>query len=418
VSELLRASPTMSFAFATICALAVPFLVYARIVAYTVGPGAKRFVLLTPVLVVNVAAPLFLIDQEKEVFAAAIAIANFGWWTNFKIIALACGRGQLVSGTGKTRLTTPSFLALAALPVKFATVPDPYRANAPDTSRTDTRSKSKRITDDSRNARKTGHTAFESAAGVLCKLVLLAGCMALLPALAAAESQIFLKSNTVRNFVLSFTLYFALGALFDAGSVVGLLLFKTQTSLHFDLPFLSHSFSNFWAKRWNLVAGRSLIDAVYLPILEGRWVREEPRGNLRSTRGVTKISSRKSQEQDSPTRRLLGTHACFAMSGLMHEYVFWALRVDRIDGIEMWPGWFTFFAVQAPLVCLEYLLAKKTERVAIPVSPTLFRITQTVTFLVAQLWLANIFFFPPLTRNGLDQRMIEDIRRLLGFQQM
>jgi hypothetical protein len=37
---------------------------------------------------------------------------------------------------------------------------------------------------------------------------------------------------------------------------------------------------------------------------------------------------------------------------------------------------------------------------------------------VAQLWLANIFFFPPLTRNGLDQRMIEDIRRLLGFQQM
>ena len=109
----------MSTAFASTCALVGGGLIYARVVADTVGPGATRLLLLAPALCVNVAAPLLVLDPDAEPLFSAIAIANFAWWTNFKLIALAAGRGQLT----QPALSAPTFLALAALPVKFADVP-------------------------------------------------------------------------------------------------------------------------------------------------------------------------------------------------------------------------------------------------------------------------------------------------------
>lgn len=38
---------------------------------------------------------------------------------------------------------------------------------------------------------------------------------------------------------------------------------------HFDSPFLATSLSNFWAHRWDLVAGNQLRNCVYAPIVEG-----------------------------------------------------------------------------------------------------------------------------------------------------
>jgi hypothetical protein len=70
----------MSAAFASTCALVGGGLIYARVVADTVGPGATRLLLLAPALCVNVAAPLLVLDPEAEPLWTAIAVANFAWW--------------------------------------------------------------------------------------------------------------------------------------------------------------------------------------------------------------------------------------------------------------------------------------------------------------------------------------------------
>jgi hypothetical protein len=367
----------------TMCAVVAAVLVYAHIVAYVVGPGALRLALLTPVLIINAIAPLHIIDQKSEVLAAAVAIANFGWWTNFKIIALAGGRGQLCGS-----LTTPKFLALAALPVKFA---EDDLSNAP--------------------AGFGNNQNRQSFFGMLCKLLLLAGCMTVIPDLPN-------ESQALKNVLYSFALYATLGALFDAGALIGVVFFSTPTAPHFDLPFLAHSFSNFWAMRWNLVAGGSLRDIVYAPIIEGSWValeannRNTSRSRRKSTSEKTKISKRRASNGPSPVRRVAGVFLCFAVSGLMHELVFWALREDRAVSVGLGYEWFLFFTVQAPVVLLEYWVSKRFYwlQKSIP------KLLQIFLFLGMQLALANLLFFPPVIRDGLDVRVVADVRRLLGFE--
>jgi hypothetical protein len=62
--------------------------------------------------------------------------------------------------------------------------------------------------------------------------------------------------------------YSLLGSLMDGlaapATAGGLLL-----APHFDRPFVASSFSDLWGKRWNLVAGTTLRNLFYDPIIEG-----------------------------------------------------------------------------------------------------------------------------------------------------
>jgi len=423
----------MSAAFASTCALVGGGLIYARVVADTVGPGTTRLLLLAPALCVNVAAPLLVLDPDAEPLFSAIAIANFAWWTNFKLIALAAGRGQLT----QPALSAPTFLALAALPVKFADVPrDLPRVPRGDSDRTRVETKTKRA------RRADTHTARDACVGFACKLALLSWCVSFaLPYLESVShhedstNQTGRRLNTyAKNATYAVALYACLGALFDLGAVVAAVAFGAPLARHFDLPFLATSFGDFWGKRWNLVAGASLRDAVYAPITEGRFFRAG-KAEENERRGLANSADKELDAKTKKKRRVVGVFACFAVSGAMHEFVLWALEgrssrlgTSRAIGWE----WFAFFFAQAPLVSLEAAYAarksyaknvngarrEKTPEDARRKPPTLatvfvVRAAKNGAFLAAQLALANALFFPPVARNSLDARVVADARKTL-----
>ena len=83
----------MSTAFASTCALVGGGLIYARVVADTVGPGATRLLLLAPALA-STSPPSWCWTQKPSALGRRRR-GELRVWTNFKLIALAAGRGQL-----------------------------------------------------------------------------------------------------------------------------------------------------------------------------------------------------------------------------------------------------------------------------------------------------------------------------------
>ena len=417
----------MSAAFASTCALVGGGLVYARVVADAVGPGTTRLLLLAPALCVNVAAPLLVLDPEAEPLFSAIAVANFSWWSNFKLIALAAGRGQLT----RPALSAPAFVALAALPVRLADE-RVERSSRGDSNRDRTRVREHRRADP--------HTSRDAILGFACKLAALWCCVSVaLPALDARQvgerrdahlgraALVHARSiQSTKNVTYAVALYAFLGAMFDLGALFAFAACGVRLARHFDLPFLATSFGDFWGARWNLVAGASLRDAVYAPITEGRFFREgEARGRL-----AREAKEDGASREKRMTKKIVGVFACFAVSGAMHEFVLWALEgrssrlgTSRAIGWE----WFAFFFAQAPLVSLEaaYAARRRARREKTPEDarrkpPTLatvfvVRAAKNGAFLAAQLALANALFFPPVARNSLDARIVADVRKTLGL---
>lgn len=66
-----------------------------------------------------------------------------------------------------------------------------------------------------------------------------------------------------------FALYFFLGFLMDSSASMASGLLRIKIAPHFDEPYLSSSFSDWWSRRWNLTVGNVLRMLIYDPIVEG-----------------------------------------------------------------------------------------------------------------------------------------------------
>ena len=356
--------------FITTCAVVVAGLVYARRLVCVVPKGALRFVLLLPCVAVNVGVPTLCMSPlgpSPGVLACAVAVTNFGWWTNFKLLALSAGRGQLAECS-----SLPAFLAVGALPIRLS---------------------DKRAREGVRRGERAGPVApAEHFFLALLKLSLLAACVVLIPRTPEASAA--------RCLAQSFALYAVLGAVMDVSSLVAAGVFDLHLAPHFDKPFLAASISEFWAERWNLVAGAMLRDLVYAPIV----------GDAVDASSSSSSTRPESSSRLKPhfVRAAAATVACFAASGAAHECIFWYLvgSPRRVDG-----RWALFFLAQAPVVILERA-ARRSRRLAAVLRETPRAVAVAVA-LGAQFALANALFFPPVAETGLDERVREDVRRLL-----
>ena len=86
--------------------------------------------LFTPCIVANAVLPATLLDPFQDVMVAAVVFTNFAWWTNFKLLAFALDRGQLMRARNAPPLV---WLMVAALPIlivesKTAAAPAPAAA--------------------------------------------------------------------------------------------------------------------------------------------------------------------------------------------------------------------------------------------------------------------------------------------------
>ncbi|KAL3155611.1 hypothetical protein ABBQ38_010865 [Trebouxia sp. C0009 RCD-2024] len=150
---------------------------------------------------------------------------------------------------------------------------------------------------------------------------------------------------------------------------------------HFNKPFVAESLTSFWGKRWNLTISNCLRGPIYDPIYEGQWVKGS-----------------KPQVSGSLTRRFVGMSACFLVSGLMHELVYWYMMGMHT---HQWK-WLCFFTMQAPLLVVEALGKKLMKRHGVHVP----RLPSILATMVALLWMADKFFFPPCLDTDLAGRVV------------
>jgi len=259
-------------------------------------------------------------------------------------------------------------------------------------------------------------------------------------------------NTAARHAVYSCMLYTIIGLVMDSTAFVAAAVFGLTLAPHFNKPFLATSAADFWARRWNLVAGAMLRDLVYAPIVEGCMLPRPPPAPLAEIEGFKDcvgyadreslggkarrrgkettsltppmIGHRplnwrpRSNENPSPTsarRRFAAAMACFAVSGLAHEFILWYMGGRKTAPTWEWMGYFT---LQAPLVSAEKWLSRAARRHRRPGRGYLPKMLPAsiaiVVTLGVQFGLAHILFFPPVVRMGLDRRVVQDLGRYMS----
>ncbi|KAJ4800695.1 MBOAT (membrane bound O-acyl transferase) family protein [Rhynchospora pubera] len=150
-------------------------------------------------------------------------------------------------------------------------------------------------------------------------------------------------------------------------------LIRTELEPQFNKPYLSSSLRDFWGRRWNLMVSDILRPTVYHPI----------------------------RNRYGP---MAGVIATFAMSGLMHEFLFCYITLDKPTGEVT-----LFFLLHGVCTALEGWWVRHKNWWVPAVS---VRLVLTLGFVAGTgYWL----FFPPILRNHTDDIVVAECLALIGF---
>ena len=352
------------------CALAALNLLYARevVIRAKVPPGWVRLMLFLPCLASHVLFPANNFDPLKETMAAAVSFTNFGWWTNFKLMGLAFGRGQLVGKVGSPLM----FLAAGALPIK-------------EEGRGPKHGSGRRTRSASAAEAKVARDLSPSAtlARACCRIPVLCTVIYAAPRLQVGSFAL--------NLCYSFGLYAVLGFIFDIAGLVS----STQ---HHALAPLRQAFP--------LHVRHQLLGQALEPGRGNALKRGHLRANHRGIHDGVAVEGVKVEKPAKAINRQAtrGHYRVFPRqwTGARDHHV---VHVRRS---RVWLGVDAFFTAQAPLCALEWFIKRQT-RLRFPTPLAI------VVFLTVQLTIAKFLFFPPVVRQGLDQRVINDVKRRLGL---
>ncbi len=161
-----------------------------------------------------------------------------------------------------------------------------------------------------------------------------------------------------------------------------------HVSKHFDEPYLSCSFREFWGKRWNITASVVLRDAVFLPVLYFG----------------TKPSSAKSK-RPTHLRRAVAVMCAFVASGLAHELILAYVLPEATY------QWTTFFVLNGVVTIAEdYLRHARSHPITRwwrSLQPS--RWLERAVTIGALLLMAEIWFIPPVASTGLTKRLVAEL---------
>ncbi|KAK4275384.1 hypothetical protein QN277_018476 [Acacia crassicarpa] len=160
-------------------------------------------------------------------------------------------------------------------------------------------------------------------------------------------------------------------------------VFGFQIEPQFSEPYISTSLQDFWSRRWNRVVSSILRLTVYDPI--------------------RRISTCVLGQHYSP---ILARLVTFAVSGLMHELIYYYLA--RVP-----PTWEVtwFFVLHGMSTAVEVEVKKTAGRRG-------WRLHRVVSGLLTLLFLAATgewLFFPQLIRNGVDSKAIKEYSIMVDF---
>nr|GMC87881.1 acyl-CoA--sterol O-acyltransferase 1-like [Ipomoea batatas] len=159
-------------------------------------------------------------------------------------------------------------------------------------------------------------------------------------------------------------------------------VFRVELEPPFDEPHLSTSLQDFWGKRWNVAVTNILRPTVYEPV-----------------RSVsTRFLSRR-------LAHLPAVIASFAVSGIMHELVFYNIGRETPTGEVL-----SFFLLSGACVALEIGVKRAVDRKFRP--PGFVSGPLALSFVIlTSFWL----FFPPFFRNKADAKACAETLAFIEF---
>ncbi|OVA20219.1 hypothetical protein BVC80_157g6 [Macleaya cordata] len=277
-------------------------LTYSYFISKNIPKGFIRLLSILPIISIFLYLPLHL----STIHLIGPTGFFISWLANFKLLLFSFDRGPLSSSSSSLRL----FIIVACLPVKIFKKPNPSDAKI----------------------KQDLSTLCSPSAEPKPKSILYYAIEALFLALLLRVYEY--KQHLDPNFILflyCFHMYFTLEILLAMGAALARFLLGLDLEPQFDDPYLSTSLQDFWGRRWNLMVTSILRSTVYEPI------RPFSTRILGRTWGL-----------------LLALLATFAVSGLMHELIFFYLSRVRPTWEVMW-----FFALHGTCLAVEISVKNK-----------------------------------------------------------
>ncbi|KAL1307403.1 probable long-chain-alcohol O-fatty-acyltransferase 5 [Arachis hypogaea] len=331
-------------------------LCYCYFISSNIPKGKLRLLSLTPVLCLFTFLPL----QLSYVLPTGITAFLITWLTSFKLILFTFDLGPLSSNPPKS---LPFFLSFACLPLRGIT----QNQNQPYPSNQTHQNHSK----DNVRKEKLHFIIFPIKA-------LLFG--VLLMGLNDHKQKL---NHTVIVGLYCILVYLLVDIVVGLCNIVANAALGIELELPSNEPYLSTSLQEFWGRRWNLIVTNLLRHTIYIPV--------------RTALSRTVLGP---QWASVP-----GVMASFVVSGIMHELLFY--YVTRAA-----PTWEVtcFFVLHGGCVVVEFCVMKWLGVGHKGMLHWAISGPVTVVFVVATaVWL----FFPPLLRDGADERALEEFRNLV-----
>ncbi|CAJ1962622.1 unnamed protein product [Sphenostylis stenocarpa] len=336
--------------FIMVWSIAAATMCYCQRVGKLIPEGASRLVAIIPAVVVLLLLPLRLIS----VHLGGATSFFLGWLSTFKLLLFAFGKGPLSSNPP---LSLPHFVSIGCLPIKF-------QRNTTTSSKT-----------------QTPKSPFNYASTAMIVLFAL-----LIPLYGKKD---YLHPKFVL-FLYGLHMYIGLEFIFGTISITTRKLLGVELEPQFDKPYLSTSLQDFWGKRWNIVVNRVLHPTVYDP--------------------VATLAGRIIGRKWAPLPAIL---ASFAVSGLMHELVFYYIKRETRTWEAWEPSWDAtcFFLLHGACVAVEVALKKglKAKKWRLP------RVVSWLLSSVFLLYTAILMFLPALVRCHVYEKATRELTALTQF---
>ncbi|XP_030457027.2 acyl-CoA--sterol O-acyltransferase 1-like [Syzygium oleosum] len=292
--------------FVMVWTLVLISLTYCHTISKTVPSGTKRLLAISPVIVLFLILPLNL----TTISLGGLTSFFIAWLCNFKLILFAYGKGPLSSSQSSS---LAYFIPIACLPIKI-------------------RNPVKSTKNGERPASEINQRGLKSPMNYIIKCLVI---VAFLPAYERKDRV----HPVIINVMYCVHVYVGLEVSLAVVGAMIRVLTGIELEPQFEEPYLSTSLQDFWGRRWNLMVTNILHPAVYLPIRS--------------------ISSRAIGRKWAA---LPASFACFLVSALMHELIFY--YIGRKE-----PRWVvtSFFLLHGLCVAVE-IGAKKalTSKLRLP----------------------------------------------------
>ncbi|KAG5546627.1 hypothetical protein RHGRI_018713 [Rhododendron griersonianum] len=336
--------------------VSIASICYCYFLVKHIPKGLTRLISLFPIFYLFLILPLDL----HSFYLGGTTFFCLVWLANFKLLLFSFDQGPLSDSLTNPSNTLLHFIYIALLPIKIKQDPHP---KSPSNARSNR--------DQSSNSARNG----QRSAFLPIKVLLLAMLFR------AYNYRQYLHPYIIWGMYCC-NLYLDLEVMLAMAAVLARAILGIELEPQFNEPYLATSLQDFWGQRWNLVVTGILRPTVYGPIQS--------------------MSTRMLGRSWAPLPAIMAT---FLVSGLMHELIFFYLTRVSPTWEVMW-----FFVLQGVCTAAE-VAAKKAVAGRWRLHRVVSGLLTLVFVVVTGVWL----FFPQFTRNGLDQKGIEEYQILVDF---